>query len=1203
MLKITRFKLAILITTGVFLFGALILSKAVGAASGDLDPTFGNGGKVTTIFGGDDRAMCVVIQVDGKIVVAGSSSGSGNNDFVLTRYNQDGTLDTMFGSGGKVVTDFGGNDSAHALLVQPDGKLVTAGAGSSGADFALARYNTSGTLDTSFGTGGKVTTNFGATDSANALVIQTDGKLVAAGASGSDFALSRYNADGTLDTSFGTGGKITTDFGAADSANALVIQADGKLVAAGASGSDFALARYNANGTLDTFFGTGGKVITNIGADDSVNALVLQTDGELIAAGSSAFNPVCFTFPCPSYGYFALARYTPAGTLDPSFGNSGQVTTDIGGHAYGYAITIQADGKILVGGASQGSSNLDFTLARYLPSGPLDSTFGTAGKVVTSSSGNDYVRGIALQGDGKIVAAGFSDASGSNEFLMARYLNNPPNDNFASPQVISGVSGHLNGTNVGATKELSEPNHAGNAGGASVWYSWQAPSSGSFTFTTHDGASLNTFDTLLAVYKGPSLSSLTTVASNNDDSETSCEPKSSRVGFNVSTSEVGSTYYIAVDGVSGTMGSFNLRWGQNATITIIGPASSYTLSGDACRSLSSPGSFTGVPTGGGYRVDATGSTQLSIVASGCLGPNYPVSQNQPVPAFNPLVTVPGCSSAASLADDVTAYFGPTPNFTIAGTVTATDRNDVVITVIPIGQSGYGPFFTGTDYASYNSTTGNYGFGSLLWTQLAYSVTAAKSNYTFTCTVDGTPQNPCMIPQNYASPGSTVRVDFQGTPLPTPVITWNNPADITYGTALSSTQLNATANTPGTFTYSPAAGTVLNAGSGQTLSVNFTPTDTAHFASASKNVTINVLKANQTITFGALSNKTYRDAPFNVSASASSGLAVNLSILSGPATISDNTVTVTGAGTVTVRASQTGNSNYSAASNVDRSFTVNKATASVTLNNLSQTFDGNPKFASATTNPAGLQTVIAYSGNGSPVASPTNAGSYDVSATVNDANYQGSQTGVLVIGKATPVIAWNNPANIIAGTALSSTQLNATASVPGAFQYAPQAGTVLSVGTSQLSVTFTPTDAANYNSTSKSVQLMVTSSFQLMTDPSGPDPNQAAAIDAALFLRDPFPVVNGADLLNLGADRNTRVMLFVANLQLLQSEPASSVVVNLIDSSNQSYDVPAEDVRQVSDFPFVQVTFRLPDNLAVGTCTVKVRAHGQVSNAGTIRIRG
>jgi hypothetical protein len=125
---------------------------------------------------------------------------------------------------------------------------------------------------------------------------------------------------------------------------------------------------------------------------------------------------------------------------------------------------------------------------------------------------------------------------------------------------------------------------------------------------------------------------------------------------------------------------------------------------------------------------------------------------------------------------------------------------------------------------------------------------------------------------------------------------------------------------------------------------------------------------------------------------------------------------------------------------------------------------------------------------------------------------------------------------------------------------------------------------------------------LLLDESGPALNQAAALDSILFTRDPFPVVNAADLFNLGVDRNTRVVVFVMNLQLLQGETASAVTVDLIDSNNQSYDLAAEDVRLVPGFPFTQVTFRLPNNISVGTCIIAIKAHGQTSNSGSIRIR-
>ena len=277
------------------------------------------GGRVTTNFGGDDFALGLAIQADDKIVVAGESDTLISADVALARYNADGTLDISFGTGGKVISDFGGTcDFATSVAIQANGKIVVAG--SSGAtcegpfDFGLARYNTDGTPDITFGTGGKVTTDFGGTfDLALDVAIQADSKIVAAGftdASGTrDFALARYNANGSLDVNFGPGGRVTTNFGGTrDQANGLAIQADDKIVAAGVSNAsgarDFALARYNTDGTLDISFGTGGRVTTDFGGGDGGNAVAFEPKGKIVVAGSSNASS---TFD------FALARYSAGG--------------------------------------------------------------------------------------------------------------------------------------------------------------------------------------------------------------------------------------------------------------------------------------------------------------------------------------------------------------------------------------------------------------------------------------------------------------------------------------------------------------------------------------------------------------------------------------------------------------------------------------------------------------------------------------------------------------------------------------------------------------------------------------------------------------------------------------------------------------------------------------------------------------------------
>ena len=308
---------------------------------------------------------------------------------------------------------------------------------------------------------------------------------------------------------------------------------------------------------------------------------------------------------------------------------------------------------------------------------------------------------------------------------------------------------------------------------------------------------------------------------------------------------------------------------------------------------------------------------------------------------------------------------------------------------------------------------------------------------------------------------------------TSTITWNNPADISYSTALSSTQLNAAASVAGTFTYTPASGTVLDSGSNQTLSVSFVPTDSANYDLASANVSISVLKANQTIVFAELSNKTFGDSDFTVSATVSSGLSASFAA-SGQCTVTGITVHLSGVGSCTITASQSGDSNYAPANSVDQPFIISEATATATirLSNMTQTYDGSAKSPMATTSPSGLRVTFSYSQNGSPVDTPTNAGDYDVTATIIDPIYQGSAAGILVIDKATPLITWDTPTNIIYGTTLDGTQLNSTADAPGTFQYIPSAGAMPAVGTDQLSVVFTPTDTANYTTASKIVSLTV-----------------------------------------------------------------------------------------------------------------------------------
>ncbi len=355
-----------------------------------------------------------------------------------------GELDPQFGKNGKLTTDFTGNGGeASGVAVQQDGKIVAAGTADDSVtrgDFVVSRYNTDGSLDTGFGTNGKVRTDILGTNSsdlATALAIQNDGKIVVGGDTifiGLRFVLVRYNGDGSLDSSFGTGGKVVTDIGAFDdSINALVLQPDGKIIAVGVANTtfspsgpfNFALARYNPDGSLDTTFGTGGKVITDFnGLADRAYAAALQQDGRIVVAGSvEVFSQF------PELRNFALARYNPDGSLDTGFGSGGKVTTDFFGSTdEAFGVTIQQDGKIIAGGGASDPSipsGADFGLARYNPNGSLDPSFGTNGKVMTDFlSEGDGIRAIALLADGKILAAGHADdaeGNGITDFALAQY--------------------------------------------------------------------------------------------------------------------------------------------------------------------------------------------------------------------------------------------------------------------------------------------------------------------------------------------------------------------------------------------------------------------------------------------------------------------------------------------------------------------------------------------------------------------------------------------------------------------------------------------------------------------------------------------------------------------------------------------------------------------------------------------------------------
>ena len=425
-----------------------LFGQAVRAADGDLDPSFGSGGKVITDINGVDNLNEIALQPDGKIVAAGSYRlTNGVAHIALARYNADGSLDTTFGTGGKVTTTistFG--DAAYAVVVQPDGKIIITGTvllPTGDRAFLTVRYNANGTLDNTFGTNGSVITNIGNDDDrSEAIALQPDGKIVVSGIKGifrppgeernSDAVLVRYNPTGTLDTTFGNSGITVSDFGPfpdyyADDATDLVILADGKIIIVGTSDGagyyDSLIARYNSNGTLDTSFGTNGRTKTDLGdgfQDDS-SGVAVQADGKLVAVGAALPNSFDLDF--------ALIRYNPTGTLDTTFGSGGKVVFGLESlHDEELNdVAIQPDGKIVAVGDSNSSNNSGFLVLRFNPDGTRDTGFGNNGIVRTTFGSNAaFTESIAIQTDGKIIAAGYTPLFQSSDFALVRYLNTPP---------------------------------------------------------------------------------------------------------------------------------------------------------------------------------------------------------------------------------------------------------------------------------------------------------------------------------------------------------------------------------------------------------------------------------------------------------------------------------------------------------------------------------------------------------------------------------------------------------------------------------------------------------------------------------------------------------------------------------------------------------------------------------------------------------
>jgi uncharacterized delta-60 repeat protein len=417
---------------------------------GEVDGDFGDDGLALIDFGGSDYGYGVAIDADGAIVAVGSTQSSlrkGDFDFALARLTAAGTLVATFGDGGLVRTDFpvlaaGGAEvfGSQSVAVQTDGKIVVAGyavkpidVGTKGAlyDFAVVRYNPDGSLDTTFGDNGRTVIDLGGSDRGHAVALDAVGNIVVVGTTssvvmgGPQFAVVRLTAAGALDKKFGDGGVARVGF--ADvrfTPYALAIDLAGKITVAGdvyhlISGRyEFAAFRLTSSGAVDASYGTGGLSRVKSGADGHGYSAALDTAGNLVIVGTSYDSTV-------GQNNFAVARLTPSGVPDVGFGAGGVAVLDFAGHDEAYGVAIDPAGNIVVSGTSSGvnsPTDSNIALARLTPTGSLDGSFGTGGQLLVDFGSEDVGSGVTLDPGGYIVVVGsaYNDVRGDWDFAVAR---------------------------------------------------------------------------------------------------------------------------------------------------------------------------------------------------------------------------------------------------------------------------------------------------------------------------------------------------------------------------------------------------------------------------------------------------------------------------------------------------------------------------------------------------------------------------------------------------------------------------------------------------------------------------------------------------------------------------------------------------------------------------------------------------------------
>ncbi len=418
----------------ILLILVVLASKTVmGQAAGTLDTSFGTSGKL--LFNYSSNYEChandVAVQSDGKIIVVGyTSTAATQADYAVTRLHPDGTFDTTFGVGGTIILNLLNTDIAEKVIIANDGKIYVGGTSGgtsiySGDNFTVIRLNSNGSYDTTYGNNGKAVVTFnGNYNFFKNMTLQSDGKLLVCGKNTvdttgnySDFAVARFNADGTLDFDFSNDGKLTLNIRNEDVATAIMVDATGNIIVAGTGSSQACFARYFSDGTLDTSFGTAGKInIAIAGLSTAVYDAKMQSDGKIVVAG--------YSYDSNNGGYNSLiARFNTNGTLDTSYGTNGYTIKDIdtASEDQNIALLLQPDGKSITCGRVNTGGTYYFSILRFTTAGVFDTTFSNDGILLTSFGTSwNFGMGLSLQPDGKLVVVGYYDDL-FDDTAIARY--------------------------------------------------------------------------------------------------------------------------------------------------------------------------------------------------------------------------------------------------------------------------------------------------------------------------------------------------------------------------------------------------------------------------------------------------------------------------------------------------------------------------------------------------------------------------------------------------------------------------------------------------------------------------------------------------------------------------------------------------------------------------------------------------------------